>query len=290
MEDFDLTMTSRIPIVLGLLLALAGVDPGDAQKADAQKTGVQEVGTLTTPKRAGASARLLVPFFEVDLTSGAGATTFFSVRNEISQSVDIQISLFAPDSPQSPFHTEVLTLAPKQIRTVDVRSRPNLIADGDGIARGYVVIETVKEEAVIQGDYFQITPNEAFANGSRLVNIDSNSADNDLCSVFTIRFLNGGGFSGGTEFTLWLDLDVAPQDAKVLSYVVYSESGELIFFTDLTMNQVSLRTTANDLTSLIPTNFGAIEFQFNDGVRGHISAVMKALGLYSVGLEASCSD
>lgn len=290
MEDFDLTLASRIPIVLGLLWILAGTNLAGAQDAGAQDAGAQDTGLLTTPKRAGASARLLVPFFEVDLSSNAGATTFFSVRNEISQPVDIQISLFTPESPQSPFHAEVLTLAPKQVRTVDVRSRPNLIADGDGIARGYVVIETVNEEAVIQGDYFQITPNEAFANGSRLVNIDPNSANSDLCSVLTIRFLNGGGFSGGTEFTLWLDLDVAPQDAKVLSYVVYSESGELIFFTDLSMNEVALRTTASDLTSLIPTNFGAIEFQFNNGVQGHISAVMKALGLYSVGLEASCSD
>lgn len=287
MEDIDLTLTSRFPIMLGLLFSLAVAGLAEAGPVSAREAAVDPA---PSSKRAGASARLLVPFFEVDLASAAGASTFFSVRNEITQAVDIQISFYTPDSPQSPFHSEAVTLASKQVRTVNVRGQPNLIADVDGIARGYVIIETIEGEAVIQGDYFQITPNEAFATGSRLVNVDPDSANNDLCSVFTIRFLNGGGFSGGTELTLWLDLSVAPQDEKVLSYVVYSESGNLIFFTDLSMNEVALRTTASELTSLVPTNFGAIEIQLNNGVQGHVSAVMKALGLYSVGLEASCSD
>lgn len=272
-------MSCRIPIVFGLFALLAAGAAPAAENAGAP------------PKRAVAAARLLVPLFEVDLAHPGGATTFFSVRNEIPASVDVRISLYAADSPQAPFHSDTVTLAAKQIRSVDVRSQPNLVADEDGFARGYVIIETLSGEAVIQGDYFQLNPGEAFATGSRLVNVDPQSEDNDLCSNFTIRFLNGGGFDGGTTFTIWLDLDVAPQDTTVLSYYVYRESGgDPIALHDLAANRVALRVSAAELMPIISTNFGAIEFQLADGVRGHIAAVMSALGLYSVGLEAACRD
>ena len=242
-------------------------------------------------KRAGTSARLLVPFFEVDMSNPFGASTFFSVRNEILQPVDVLITYYATDRPQSPLHFDPVTLPPKKLQPVDIRSIPNLLVDDDGLARGYVIIETVSGEAVIQGEYFQITPDESFATGSRLVDIDPQSADNDLCSVFTIRFLNGGGFDGGTVFTFWLDLDVAPQDTPVLSYEVYNEAGERRFFVaNVPANQVAFRRPASELVSIIPTNFGAVEIQLVDGIQGHVSATMSALGRYSVGLEAVCRD
>lgn len=266
--------TLLIPLSLALA-ASAASEPRASSSADPEA------------KRAVTAARLLVPFFEVDLTDPGGATTLFSVRNETLQAVDVRISVFAPDSPQSPFHSEVVTLAGKQLRSIDVRA---LLAGETGVVTGYVVAETVDGGAVIQGEYFQIKPTEDFANGSRLVNVDRESQDNDLCSVFSIRFLNGGPFSGGTVFTFWLDLDVAPQGTDVITYAIYNEGGELIFFANLPANEVVFQVSAEELTALGPTSFGVIEIQLNGGVLGHVSAVMSALGRYSVGLEAACRD
>lgn len=274
-------MTKRIPSALGLLLALAA-GPSSASEPPGPLSD-----TPADSKRAVTAARLLVPYFEVDMSDPGGATTLFSVRNETIQAVDVRVSVFAPDSPQAPFHTEVTSLGAKQLRSIDVRT---LLAGQTGVVRGYVLIETTGGAAVIQGEYFQIEPRENFANGSRLVNVDPQSQDNDLCSVFSIRFLNGGPFSGGTVFTFWLDLDVAPQGTDAVSYAVYSEAGQLIFFTNLPANEVVFQATAAELTALNPTSFGVIEIQFNDGVRGHVDAVMKALGRYSVGFEAVCRD
>ena len=223
-----------------------------------------------------------------------GKNAFFSVRNEISQPVDVRISVFAADRPQVPLHVETVSLAGKAIRPFDVRVNvPELLADDDGFARGYAVIETMSGDPVIQGEYFLLDPGEAFASGNRLVNADPQSADNDLCTVFTIRFLNGGFFDGGTDLIVWLDNDQLPSAAvPILTYVVYNQAGELRFFNDLFAEEVAFRRPADDLVSIPPnpTAFGALEIELTDGMRGHVLAVMSALGQFSVGVEAVCSD
>lgn len=271
----------RIPSTVGLLVALS------AALASASEAPISPSATWPESKRAVTAARLLVPYFEVDMSDPGGPTTLLSVRNETLQAVDIRVSVFAPDSPQAPFVSDESSLAGQQLRSIDIRT---LLLGQVGVVRGYVVIETVEGGAVLQGEYFQIDPGENFANGSRLVNIDRQSQDNDLCSIFSIRFLNGGPFSGGTVFTFWLDLDVAPQGTDAISYAVYNEAGELKFFTNLAANEVVFQATAAELTALDPTSFGVAEIQMNDGVRGHVSVVMSALGRYSVGLEAACRD
>ena len=271
----------RIPSTFGLLLALT---VGAALPAE-PSSSPSEPGPES--KRAVKSSRLLVPFFEIDMSDPGGKTTLLSVRNETIQAVDVRVSVHAPDGPQAPFLTETMSLAGKQLQSIDVRT---LLAGQTGVVRGYVVIETVGGGAVIQGEYFQINARENFANGSRLVNVDRQDQHSDLCSVFTIRFLNGGPFNGGTVFTFWLDLDVAPQGSDAVSYTVFNEAGEHIFSTDLAANEVVFQRTASQLTSVDPTNFGVVEIQLNDGARGHVAVVMSALGLYSVGLEAVCGD
>ena len=242
-------------------------------------------------KRAVAAARLLVPFYEIDLADAAGASTFFSVRNESSQAEEVSLSYFAADRPHTPLFAETLTLAAKRVLSVDVRFKPNLLAGEDGFARGYALIETTSGAAVIQGDYFQIAPGEDFATGSRLVNVDPESPGYDLCSVFTIRFLNGGGFDGGTDLFFWLDPESVPEgETPVVSYEVYNEAGALRFFSDFPAGEVAFRVRTADLVAIMPTSFGAIELQFGEPVRGHLAAVMSALGRYSVGLEAACRD
>ncbi len=277
----------RLASVLAILVpALALAAPASAQESPLEpgKTGVPG-------KRAVAGSRLLLPYYEVDMSDPSGATTIFSVRNETLEPVEVTIWYHQTDRPQTHQAFETVTLEPKQLRSGNVRQVAGLVVDDDGFARGFVVIETTAGDPVIQGDYFQVSPGQAFATGNRLLNVDPESADNDLCSLFTVRFLNGGAFSGGTDFVIWLDLEVAPTGQEpVIRYAVRRESGDLVFSTELYRNEVAFKTKASDLVKPIPTAFGVIEFELLDGAMGHVSAVMSANGLYSVGLEAACGD
>jgi hypothetical protein len=116
---------------------------------------------------------------------------------------------------------------------------------GDRIARGYVTVDTVNNcstdfpqdigyfvnggagtatnQNVLWGDYFYVNPGQNFAQGETLVHIEANieldvndytfyyrysgGGDNreGLGNVFASRFLNGGVFSGGTDFLVWRD-------------------------------------------------------------------------------------
>ncbi len=241
-------------------------------------------------KKATASARLVLPWFEVDLNDPNGASTFFSVRNETTALAAVRVSYFAADRAGNPQAVQNFNLAAKQIRSVALRTVNGLLADDDGFARGYAIIETVGGEQVIQGDFYQINPDQAFATGDRLVNADPNSLDEDLCSLFTLRFLNGGGFSGGTEIVIWLDTDQLPsENDPAVTYTVYRENGERVFSQDLPLIQVATRLRVETLVRPVPTNFGALEIQLND-LEGHVAATLSALGLYSIGLEASCGN
>lgn len=84
---------------------------------------------------------------------------------------------------------------------------------------------------VLWGDYFYVNPGENFAQGETLVHIEANSSLNNsnytfyyryslesgglanagadnregLGNVFAVRYLNGGGFDGGTDLLVWRD-------------------------------------------------------------------------------------
>lgn len=242
-------------------------------------------------KKAEASTRLLVPYFLVDMTRVDGADTFFSVRNETTVMTEITVSYYKSDRPSNPFFTdESVILAANSLQQFRVSMADNLVADGDGFARGYVIIEATSKGAVIQGDYYQITPNQGFASGFRLVNVDPTSGGYDLCSLATVRFLSGGAFDS-TELTFWIDSAEQPQGtAPVASYSVYNQAGQWRGTYDLIASDVAFRRTAAQLTSSNPTGFGALVIEFADGLAGHVTATLSALGLYSVGVEGVCRD
>lgn len=242
-------------------------------------------------KRAAPGTRLLLPLYEVDAANPNGATTIFAVRNELDVPAEIEIRYFRTNSPQAPQRSDRLTLSAKQVLPTNIRFVQNLQVDEDGVARGYVVVEAVTAGAVIQGDHFQVTPGEDFATGARLLNIDAASVDDDRCNLFTMRFLNGGGFDSGTVFTVWVDLDLPPGPDPILAIAAYDEPGNLLLARTVFADEVAFRTAARDLLQPISSeDFGAVEFQFLDDRVGHVSAVLSAAGRYSVGLEASCGD
>jgi len=116
----------------------------------------------------------------------------------------------------------------------------------DNILRGYVTVDTVNacnlffpsdwafyapfvtDQNVLWGDYFYVNPAENFAQGETLVHIEScptcfapgdhtfygryNGATADdareaLPTTVAARYLNGGGFDGGTDFLVWREAD-----------------------------------------------------------------------------------
>lgn len=272
------------PLVLGLAmtsLAWPGLAEGPIPESAEPHGG----------KTATSGSRLLLPRYEVDTNDTQGITTLFAVRNETGNSVELTINYYRTDGPQAPQHSEMVTLAGKAVKTVNIRSVPNLATDPDGFRRGFVVI-SAPGDAQLMGDFFQITSGDNFANGSRLLDTDPASNHNDLCNLFSMRFLNGGGFDSGTLFTIFLDLPLAPDGSSaVMDILAYDEAGNLLLAREAFADEVSFQVTADDLISpTVSADFGAIEFQFRDGSVGHVAAVLNASGRYSVGFEASCGD
>jgi len=243
-------------------------------------------------KAATVGSRLLLPIFIVDTIDPEGTTTLFAVRNQSTYNQTIDIKYFRTDQPQAPQRTDVVVLAAKSIETINIAFVSGLHIDEAGLACGYVTIETQGGATTIYGDYFLVTPNEDFANGFRLVNIDPSSNHNELCNRFAVRFLNGGGFDSATRFLIWRDLDVPPTLGETAFWVsVYNEAGEQLLVQDFASDQTTLDVTTNEiLQGMVSADFGALEFEFAMGAVGHISAVMSASGRYSVGLEATCLD
>lgn len=275
-------MSQRFPISLFALAVLTA----------APLAAVEPPAAVPVPKADAAAAKLLLPLFRVQ-NDTLGTTTLFAVRNESSQTVPITIRYYESDRPQTPQLTENLSLVAKKVQTVNIRDRiGSLLVDPDGFARGFVVIEADGGEQVLQGDYFQVTGQENFATGDRLVNVDPVSIHNELCQAFTMRFLSGSVFDAGTLFTIWLDLDQPPSPSEpVLSYEVFNEAGTSLFSGVVMSDQVAFTVSSQSLFAAQPAqpNFGAIEFSFN-GTLGHVSATMSANGRYSVGFKGLCRD
>ncbi len=269
----------------GSTQAAVSTQPPQSQKARPPRPKTDSLGT-----------KLLLPFFLVERGNPNGTTTLFAVRNEADTPVQISLKYFRVDSPQLeqtlPGAFTAATLGPKQVKTVNIRDVP-VLADDDGFARGFMVIESQSAVASLHGDYFQVTPDDAFASGDLLINIDPTSPDNALCKKFTVRYLNGGPFSGGTTFWIWLSLSAPPSPGQAITYSVYDEAGQpFAVGVSLPIATAAFTRSAASLLQIGPLTgppFGVIEFDFDD-LAGYLTVVMSASGLYSVGFGATCLD
>lgn len=266
-----------------------------ASAASVHATGapVSEAGRgAAAPAKAGTfGSRLLLPLYVVDTQSTTGPTTQYAIRNESTQSVDIVVEYFEVSLPQAPQRQDMLTLGPKAITTIDVRSVTNLAVDGDGFARGYITFAAMDGESPLSGDYFQIDNAGNFASGSRMVNIDPDSRGYDLCTRLSMRFLDSAlAFDSGTIYTVWFEA-TEPHSGDAFSYSVFDLAGpDSLLDNTFASNANAFQVTANTLRFIVGAEFGAIEFEFPPGTVGHISATMSALGRLSVGYEATCLD
>lgn len=262
------------------LLALASVPATAAPEA------------AVTPKAFPLTSQLVVPYFEVDTQDPGGTTLLYAIRNESTSAIDVDIKYYEIDSPFAPQRTERITLGAKAIQPINVRDVPNLEIDPDGFKRGYIRFEVVGGAAVLAGDFFRVDPDDNFASGYRMVNVDPTSSADERCSILTFRFLRGGLFSGGTRIYYWLDLAQLPQ-ADTIAYSVYNEAGNLINTGTLAnLDRVASKIAVDQLLvgPAAGLNAGAIEFQFSGGVVGHVAGAINASGRFSVGFEAVCRE
>ncbi len=287
-------LASLCVLALFLSSSLILASPSLAEGSSAADGG-EAVGALV--KRDVPTSRLLLPFYRVEQTNLFGLTTLWAVRNESSSPAQLTVRYFRSDRPQTSDQEETFQLGPKEVKTVNVRNVEGLFVDDDGFVTGFATFEVGQGEGPIQGDFFLITPGEAFASGDRLVNIDPASVHYEPCQRMTLRYLNGGAFSGGTQLTVWVETDQPVNSNEPLFfYSIYPEAGgeQPLFSLPFFSEEASFRIPASLLLSspvtTTPPAFGVIELEFAPGFQAHVAAVMDANGLYSVGLKAACLD
>jgi len=223
----------------------------------------------------------------------------------------------------------------------------------DGIARGYVTVDAVSScnllfpsspgytallttQNVLWGDVFYVNPGENFAQGDTVVHIEACAAcgldhsfygryngglptdlREPLPTTLAARYVNGGGFDGGTSFLVWREGNLAaagyscsaqgpaawyPLDAAQI--VVFDEeenpvsqnecpSGDPTCTQTITIpNEAQRVNVAEDLLS--PFDFGWVYLNLQHSkltpyadpfAQAWVTTVMDAEGRYSVGYQ-----
>ena len=241
-------------------------EAGDG-RSEVQDEGSQLVALAT---------RHRIPVFE--------ATTFFSVRNPAPYAISIDIEYFRDsNSLGNPTYTDRARLGAKESRSFNLAAVEQ-VQTGFGWVGITAIDEFTGLPFAVQnlnGDFFQVDYGFDFATGDRLL-----IADEDLCTTWHSRFLSGGDFNGGTRTRFFV-----PQfdgEGWFATGQVYDEAGNLLqtIVFGSTQRTIDIPTAFLNLE----TNFGTIEWTFEDSVKGHIAVAMEALGRFSVGYGAACQD
>ena len=281
-----------------------GVQTDRIVSENSAKAGLAEVNSGTPDPGAArglkvgtTGEKLLLPLYLVNTADPNGTTTFFAIRNESEATVAVTATYYSagtaydPGSPSEGQFQQDLMLGTKAVETFDVRSfSADLMIDTDNFARGYIIFEADGGGA-IHGDYFQVDNSGNFASGSRLLNIDPESTGNDLCTRFSMRFLDSALlFDSGTIFTIWFQ-PAMPYEGTAFSYSAFGLAGGFsLVDSSLPSAKFAFQIPASALLIGVNEEFGAIEFEFPVGTVGHVSGILSALGRFSVGFEATCLD
>jgi len=185
------------------------------------------------------SSDLLLPYFEVDLSQPGGRTTLFAIGNAAADAVTVKASVTSNWGIE--MFTSSFELEAGEVRTVNLRdwlqngklperklaagtlahvqaaltgqpsprddmyygTQPDPLATD--LAVGAVTLRVTSNPRLdaLWGDYFWVLPGEDSAEGELLVNIDRSMACRGLCTSHRLRFLEGGGFDGGTKLLIW---------------------------------------------------------------------------------------
>jgi len=262
--------------------------PGRVAVRPAPPQGATAAPSRLSPADRGArpliASRQILPWFEVDTVAPDGTTTLMALHNVADQSeTDVHLSYFNTAG-DLVFEDEEL-LDPGQIRTINLRDIPSLATSSRRFARGYVVVETDGELAA---DYFQVNPKANFATGGRLAST--------ICRSWELRFLQGGGFSGGTRLQLYVseplgaDPGTSPPSASIR---ISDESGERYGTVSVYTADPVVQIDVADLLATLPgrgPSFGALDVMFSDLTTGGIvQGTYRAQSRYSVSVPGSCT-
>lgn len=229
--------------------------------------------------------RVFVPTFRVDTTDPGGETTLFALRNTDPAASHI-VNLQYFDDRNRTFHFDSFTLDPFEVKPINLRDvrRIHDVAGPNGISSGLVVITA--STFILSGDYFQVDPANDFASGGRLVDI------RDFCQLLGIRFLNGGAFTGGTEYR-WLTNspkgDDPSTDEPTFKVNVHDEAGDLLYTMNGYTASYANTFTADEVVGSLPA--GSLSVFIEDDSRhggGALTGTFSASGRFSVGVEAVC--
>ncbi len=239
-----------------------------------------------------AEQMLVLPHYLIDADNASGLTTLFAVRNASDSELEVRYEYFGEGS-ETAAATQFFLLGAQEVRTVNLRDITLPVNQETGLATGSVRMTIVDPETmlptpagpVLSGDAFRLDPSNDFASGSPL--LTRAPLGDDLCQSWSGRFFNGGAFDGGTEFNFYVPSELA-EGAPRVSGLVYDEAGSFVQEISLQSQEFSFSVSSLDLG--LQTSFGAIEWRFADGAVGHVSAVFKASGKFSVGMPAVCQD
>lgn len=212
------------------------------------------------------SSDILLPYFEVDLTS-FGRNTLFSVANSAGAPVDFTVNVYTNwgipllEVPVSLRADQVLTVSlrdwlgfgqlPTRVLSAGELGHVQAALTGrpsprDGAyygtaveqpnrAVGYVLVRStgqIRPDA-LWGDYFLTDADLVYLSGDTLVNLDPTVEALGTCERHLVRFLEGGGFSAGTEVYVWTGMTGRPSatplfpDSPVLvTAKAYDEQGK----------------------------------------------------------------
>lgn len=233
---------------------------------------------------------LLLPYFTVDRSSPAGATTFFAVRNGTDREVQVHYEYLSADG--SLQFDESRPLAGHAIRTVNLRDIP-------GLTTGFVRITPVpdqsaseRREQILSGDYIRLAPvplrsQSDRAAGSALADTDPQRSPRQLCHRWDVRFIKNARTGRETVFIFFLD---APTSGGGAIGKVFRKDGTFLRTILLDAppgSMVAFEQSASDLG--LEGGEGSIEWEL--GSPGHVATLFKSGGNFGTMLVPGvCRD
>lgn len=249
---------------------------------------------LAARSAGGTSDVLLVPYYEVDPEDPSGPDTLFAVHNETDLDLPVRI-LYLTRTDAQEQRVEEISLAPRATKTINLRDVPGLAVDADGIARGLVILGVVGSandgsSDLLSGDFFYVDSRTDYATASNLANLSIDDPGNELCAEWGSRFLNGGAFSGRTEYRVVVDMPQGGADFASPTAIgtVYDESGAAVQSFEIRTDLHTFRLSAADL---VPPDmhFGSLAIRF-PSTEGLVLAEHSGFNRLSVALKAACRD
>lgn len=284
-----------------LLVLLAGAPAGAAdgvelklgERPPANPASVTGGGSVVPRFSDRPRDQFMVPMFKINRTSATAETTLIAVRNVAGEAHDVVISYFVDhvfSAPVLPDHEETFTLAAEATRTINLRDRPQLTGGqgNDAIIRGWVLVQHADGAGdALSADYFRVDDAQNFATGERMVDVDVSYT----CTVWDLRYVAGGAFSGGTRLEVFTD---TPLGFGTPSFAVtfFDEPGNPLGTVTVSTNRQVAELNVAQLLALLPGSpspFGAMEIVFAAGTNGGlIRGSYRAQGQFSVGLDGTC--